>query len=166
MAAPAMQAIANITLSAASATVTFSNIPQTYRDLVLVCNVIADTAGDDIMLRLNSDITNGNYARVLMSGNGASTYSVTGASQDMPRITYYGSSSTSERSSHKTEIFDYATTDKHKTYLTRSNRAGSGTDAVATRWASTAAVTTLSLNNAVSGGFGATSTFTLYGVLA
>jgi hypothetical protein len=62
------------------------------------------------------------------------------------------------------QIMDYSATDKHKSALTRTTHTSqSVVEALASRWANTAAITSL----AVSGGtFNVGSTFALYGIVA
>ena len=51
-----MTPIATLTLSSASTSVTFTNIPQGYTDLVLVCGNLGMSAGGSAgRLRFNSD---------------------------------------------------------------------------------------------------------------
>ena len=64
--------IQTITLTASSASVTFSNIPQNFTDLVLVvAGTYTTGATNDSVLQFNSD-TNSNYSWVRLLGNGTS----------------------------------------------------------------------------------------------
>lgn len=158
-----MVALATTTLGSAASTVTFSSIPGTYRDLRLVISATA-SGGADLRMSFNGDNSDGNYSRVVMSGNGSSTFSVTSS----PRaIDYYANATSgSEPNVITVDVMDYMATDKHKTSLARANRAGSGTDAIALRWASTSAVTTILIDNANSQTFSTGSTFALYGIVS
>jgi hypothetical protein len=61
------------------------------------------------------------------------------------------------------QVFDFATTDKHKSNLVRVDVASSETAALAGRWASTSAINTILIyTNATN--FNAGSTFSLYGI--
>jgi hypothetical protein len=160
-----MVALATTTLGSTASTITFGSIPATYRDLRIVMFAASNSGADDVRLRVNSDTTDSNYSRVLMSGNGSSAFSVVGATVDQPRITYYGSISSSEYMVTTIDFLDSSAIDKHKSYLTRSNKAASGVDAVVTRWANTAAITTIALGP-VASSFAAGSTFSLYGVVS
>lgn len=157
MAAPAMQAIANITLSASSATVTFSNIPQTYRDLRLIVNAYCP-GGDNSIIRFNGD-SGVNYASVSMSGNGSTTTSGATSYSEI-----YVSTMGTAMITGIAEIFDYAQTDRHKTVLTRGNDTTAYIMARANRWTNTAAITSIAVT--CSSSYSVGSTFTLYGVLA
>lgn len=164
MALQSTTALATITLQSSSAEVVFSSIPSTYRDLIIVFNATANQ-DTDVAMSFNGDTNNANYARRVMSADGGSTYSVT----NQPRfITYYGSVATNVQQVQITQIIDYSATDKHKTSLSRSNRANSGVDAITNRWASLSPVNQITLT-AVTGTnplFSAGSTFSLYGRIA
>lgn len=149
--------LANLTLSAAAATVTFSSITtSTYRDLVLVSQVTG--AGANVDLRLNSDTTATNYIWARINGNGATGASSTGSNRTVVNG-LVGNSGTIMTFN----FFDWETTDKHKPILIRADRADTATQLTSVRWANTAAITSIMLENA-STGFAAGSTFALYGI--
>jgi hypothetical protein len=60
---------------------------------------------------------------------------------------------------------DYSATDKHKTVLSRANNAANGVTAIAGRWASTSAITSIVLTFQ-SSSLATGSTVALYGVSA
>lgn len=164
MAAPAMQAIANITLSANSGGISFTNIPQTYRDLIVVVSVMHNSTNDkQSHLRMNAD--SGNITLVYMDGSGSSAVSGTATTASL----YYAAPGTSTATviSSTTHIFDYTQTDKHKTALVRAGSSNNPVSAYAYRYASTNAISSLQFYIAgTSGDYLPGSTFTLYGVLA
>ena len=148
----------SIVLTNAASSVTFFNIAQsddsgTYKDLVLVCNGTT-SAGQGIYLYLNNDTTAGNYSRVVMYGDGTSYAS--GAASDAKSLDFYTSPTVTT-----TNIMDYSATDKHTTILNRVNAASSIVEAVAARWANTAAVTSVKVQT-TTGTFSIGSTFSLY----
>ena len=157
MALQSTTALATITLQASSSNVTFSNISQDYRDLRLVINGTT-SAGQGIYLYLNNDTTAGNYSRVVMYGDGASTAS--GSASDAKSLDFYTSPTVTT-----TNIMDYSATDKHKTILNRVDAASSIVEAVAARWANTAAVTSVKVQT-TTGTFSIGTTFSLYGRIA
>jgi len=155
MPTPTYTPLANLTLSSTAASVTFSSISQSYRDLVLVA-VTTGSQTTSISMNLNGDTTTTNYNRVYMGGSGTSATSSTATNQ-------YIASSFTSTSQHLLNIMDYSATDKHKTVLSRLDNAADSTRATATRWANTAAITSVQiLVNA--GTFAAGSTFALYGI--
>jgi hypothetical protein len=147
--------------------VTFSNIPQGYSDLIITINGRpSDTSYPVVALRFNADSGN-NYSYVGMSGNGSTT--ARGANSSMGYASLgqaYGTGpSTSSRFQTLAHIMDYSALDKNKTVLSRNNVPGTGVEAQATRWANTAAVSSITAIT-TSGGFANGTTFSLYGVYA
>jgi hypothetical protein len=159
--------LANVTLGASATTVTFSSIPATYQDLVLVASPITPSFPNWLGIRFNSVATSGAYPAVSMRGNGTSALSETSTDFQMQ---VPGQLQASERGLYKIEVMDYAITNKHKSVLASGNYAtGAGTPSttiIAGRLASTSAITsmTLLLDSAVT--FSSGSTFALYGIIA
>jgi hypothetical protein len=145
--------LANTTLSSTATSITFSSIPATYRDLVLVFNGVGPS-GQPIYLRYNND-TGANYPSVRM-------YNTASDTQTPPEIGFGNVNLTAIAN-----IMDYSATDKHKTTLIRWGNAD-GTSYVmawASRWASTNAINTLNITTA-SGTIASGSTFALYGIVS
>jgi hypothetical protein len=157
-------ALATVTLGGSDASITFTSIPATYRDLILVING-STTGNADYGLRFNGD-SGTNYSFVYMGGNGSATASGTNSGETQVVLDAYFWRS-SEISTQITQIMDYSATDKHKTVLSRNNVAGGGVDAFANRWANTAAITSVEVRVSTGGQFFATATtLSLYGVIA
>ena len=159
MPTPTYTALANVTLAGSSASVTFSSIPATYRDLILVFNGGAVSGAHNLTIALNSD-TGANYSAVHMSGTGSSTES--SGSNANRLLNYYGYLEANQNTVIIAQFMDYSATDKHKTYLSRSNNAGNGISAVAGRWANTAAITSIAITTGAN--YSSGSTFTLFGI--
>lgn len=159
MPTPTHTPLATLTLTGTDSEVAFANIPNTYRDLVLIVEGELSAAGTpDILLKLNSDSSN--YTQVYMRGTGSSTASGTYTT------IYLNSASTwssGRRYNHIVQIMDYSATDKHKTVLARGNWAGGDINASASRWASNTAVNAVSVSVS-SGSMAIGSTFSLYGI--
>jgi translation elongation factor P/translation initiation factor 5A len=154
--------IASNVLGSSASSVTFSSIPATYRDLVLVMDIKTTTTGRPEM-QINSD-TSSNYSKVIMTGDGTSATSTSGTSlTNIDFDTVTGAST--ENQLRIWQFMDYSATDKHKTILNRSNRAGARVNAGAARWASTSAITTILLTCST-GNFDTGSTFYLYGIVS
>jgi hypothetical protein len=153
-------ALATLTLTGVDNSITFGSIPATYRDLVLVSNNITNDAFNQYRLRVNGD-TGGNYNDVYMSGTGSAANS--GVASNAVEITIYNSGSGTSPATIVTQIMDYAVTDKHKTLLTRASAPAKGVSATASRWANTAAITSITIFTPV-GEFTVGSTFSLYGI--
>jgi hypothetical protein len=160
MGTPTYTPLATITLGTTASTVTFSSIPATYRDLVLVINHLpTNSAGAQI--QVNNDTTGSNYANVVMEGDGSTTVSYTGTGYMVTPA--YGNSTT--RQTVIASFMDYSATNKHKTVLTKGGNSAIGTGAAASRWANTAAINLIKIYHGTQQ-FTAGSTFSLYGIAA
>lgn len=155
--------ISTQTLASAVASVTFSSIPATYTDLVLVMTGIASTLGtDSCEIQFNGD-TATNYSYTLLSGNGTAASSGRGTSTSFIAI---GLITSTEQVSNIWHIMNYANTTTYKTVLGKGNIAGAQVRTGAGLWRSTAAITSVLLKNDTAQNFAIGSTFTLYGVKA
>lgn len=150
-------ALATVTLGGSDADITFASIPATYRDLILVVEGTSNVSSN-AYLYFNGDTTSGNYANVFAAGNGSS------ASSGSNGIgAYVGGIYGSNRSLNIIQVMDYSATDKHKTRLSRMSVAGAEVSMIASRWANTAAVTSMTftlISNTMSSG----TTLSLYGI--
>lgn len=157
------EAIATQTLGSATATVTFSSIPSTYTDLVLVCNFGASSAGQDFTFRFNGD-TNSNYSDTRIYGNGTSA--VSNRNTSATRITADSVGvSTSLQVTDIIQVINYSNTTTYKTALVRVADAAKSTEATVGLWRNTAAITSIDLAM-TSGNLLSGSTFSLYGIKA
>jgi len=146
--------INSVTLAASSASVTFSGIPQNYRDLVLV---FVGTSSSDENLTPTINGSSSDFSWVQMTSAPTSN---SGTNNSIGRVA--GSSQTFGT----LQFMDYSATDKHKTFLVRTNVTGTEVRQLAARWAQTTAITSIGL--AIRTGFtwNSGSTFTLYGIEA
>jgi hypothetical protein len=157
MSTPTYIPLATVTLNS-TASVTFSNIPATYRDLILVTSLIAPSFNLSLDIRLNSD-SGSNYTEVRMSGSGSATSSGT-ATRNFMRLDDFGFVGTTAGHVNIAQLMDYSATDKQKTVLARASNANNGVTGAACRWANTSAITTITFVNSHAAG----STFSLYGI--
>ena len=97
-----------------------------------------------------------------MRGTGSAAQSNAEGPESYARLSY---SDTSTTGAIIAQVMDYSATDKHKTFLTRESRTGAAVAAIASRWASTSAVTSLAVIGD-GGNFASGCTFSLYGVIA
>jgi hypothetical protein len=165
MPTPTYTPLATVTLGASASSVTFSSIPATYRDLILVANPQATAAVNNLRLQFNGD-TASNYTGVVMRGTGSVAASFNRVASGGMELDLFGNGvETNLEQIYNVQIMDYSATDKHKTVLTRFDDASQATGAFASRWANTAAVTQIVLY--ITGTtFAAGSNFSLYGVIA
>jgi hypothetical protein len=154
--------LATVTLGTATSTVTFSSIPATYRDLVMVINGSVASA-TEFYYRFNAD-TGSNYSVVTAQGFG----SPTSGSFTTTRLVPWAPNNLVANQPFvlTTSFMDYSATDKHKTSLHRIGGQAGGEPWVAmtaARWANTAAVNTILVEAGANFNIGAT--FSLYGVI-
>lgn len=156
--------IASTTLAASTPTVTFGSLPQTYRDLILIVSAASTGSGTNAAIRFNSD-SGSNYTRVFMGANGVNVVSSGTTTQTGFQFDNFGFVTTTlGATNHVLQIMDYSATDKHKTILARANRAGDTLDAIAGRWANTAAITSVEVVSFSGESYISGSTFNLYGI--
>jgi len=156
--------IASTTLGSSASSVTFSSIPQTYTDLVLITEGIGASGGSydvDMNVRLNSD-TGGNYSFTYFYGNGSTTNANRGTNTSNGII---GGVNDSGRSMSICHFNNYSNTDTYKTFIARINRP-TLVAAFVNLWRSTSAISTIYLYPDSSKSFAAGFTFTLYGITA
>jgi hypothetical protein len=153
--------ISTTTLGSNQVNFTFSSIPGTYTDLVVIYQAKSYTSGFDAYLRFNSD-TGSNYSATYLSGTGSAAQTGRQTSQTSMLLDNYGSIPTTEFNMTRLSVMNYANTTTNKTVLIRSDRASSGTDVITGLWRSTTAITSMT----ILGDFATGSTFTIYGIAA
>jgi hypothetical protein len=146
--------IASTTLSSAGGA-TFSSVPQTYTDLVVVVNVSASQTPVNSGLRFNGD-SGTNYSSTRITGDGSSASSSRDSNDDVLRTGVV--STNSVVISH---IFDYANTTTYKTVISRGSGASDRVAAFVGMWRNTAAITTVFVTNL---NYPIGTTFRLFGI--
>jgi hypothetical protein len=166
MPTPTYTALATVTLGGTASSVTFSSIPATYRDLILVTSAknASTTDTDNLNIRFNGD-TGSNYSYVQMFGIGSDSGGTGSGTETNLRALLFSGSTKTYFANGVAQIMDYSATDKHKTVISRRDSVDDYTVAVAGRWANTAAITSVVLTP-VSGSLASGSTFNLFGVIA
>jgi len=155
--------IATTTLGSATASYTFSSIPQTYTNLVLVCgNVLTASTGQGVKIRFNSD-TATNYSYTYLSGNGTSAVSNRNSNATSSQIGWGAVGSSTAISTIIASIPNYINTTTNKTFISRSSDASTETVALVGLWRSTAAISSITIFPS-SGNFSTGCVFTLYGI--
>lgn len=161
------EAIFTETLASAQASVTFSSIPATYTDLVLVCNVKSTTTTNAYLrVRYNGD-TGNNYSITVLSGNGTAASSTRGSNTSVAYLNYNFTMPTTMQTAIISNIQNYSNTTTYKSAINRSNIASQGVEAMVTLWRSTAAINSITISTDNGGAIIDTgSTFSLYGIKA
>ena len=163
-----MEPIATTLVGTATGTITFSNIPQTYKHLqVRAVGKSTTTSDQDLNWRYNGD-TGANYSIHYLLGMGTAAFAA-GAGNNtfirtnsfLPRSTY-----TSMYGATVIDILDYSSSSKNKTsrHLTGSDNNGSGQVVFDSGcWYNTAPITSI-LFYPGSGNFEANTRISLYGI--
>jgi hypothetical protein len=149
--------IATTTLGSSASSVTFSSIPGTYTDLILVVNGTS-TATNGNEMQFNGD-TGNNYSFTLLYGTGSAAVSSRNSNIS---FAYAGRTNTNQSVSI-TQIMNYANTTTYKTVLTRASSNGDIVMGNVSTWRSTSAITSLVYAGAT---FNSGTVFTLYGIKA
>lgn len=155
------------TLSSNTTSVTFSNIPSTFTDLVLVVNgksVTAGSSANGMRSTFNND-SSALYSETGLSGDGTST-----SSYRLSSNTYLNLGNLSQASAGPSaniiNIMNYSSTTTNKTVLIRSNNPSSDVGAVVGIYRSTIPITSMTLTRDGSVNIASGTTFTLYGIKA
>lgn len=156
--------ISTINLSSAASSITFSSIPQTYTDLVLIASVKSVTAPAGIKYRLNGD-TGSNYSHNTLTATG-SVIASEKQSLTTGLLAYYGYTDTVNYGLYQHNFMNYAKTDYYKASIGRSdNTSGAGVALMTNTWRNNSAITSISVF-LDSGNMASGSTFNLYGIVA
>jgi hypothetical protein len=159
--------IATTTLGSAANAYTFTSIPTTYTDLVIVLNGQFTSGGNQytqIQVGNGSVDTGTNYSNTVLAGTGTSAVS----GRDTGNNFAYATTLASTSGSTGVGLFNfmnYSNTSTFKTILSRGSDANGWAIASAGLWRSTSAINTIKIFVG-SGTFVAGSTFTLYGITA
>lgn len=149
------------TLGTAQPSVTFSSIPQTYTDIVVVVSGTV-SANQYVAVRFNSD-TASNYSFTRVAGNGTSATSARASNETFGRLSIGNPSNLFNMIG---QIQNYSNTTTYKTWLSRSNIPADFVGALVGLWRSTSAITTIQFLTTTADTFAIGTTFTLYGIKA
>lgn len=159
-------ALAKVTLSSSDSSITFSSIPNTYRDIVISMSIKNSSTSGGPFIRFNSD-TGNNYIMVQMANDGVNTPLFNTGTTNYGWLSPNSNFSSTSFDNIEVNIFDYSTTDKQTTYLSRMDAPNSGVyhNALAVRWNSTAVINTIEVATTANA-FAAGSTIGLFGIEA
>lgn len=152
--------IATTTLGSAVASYTFSSIPGTYTDLVLIVGG-SISAAQNIGVEFNGD-SGSNYSFIRIYGDGSGAFS--DKISNLP-FSYLGINGTTQ-STLVASIQNYANTTTFKTSLGRGNWAGEYVSAYVSTWRNTAAITSMKVLPAGANTLSSGTVLTLYGITA
>lgn len=161
--------ISTTTLGSAASSVTFSSIPGTYTDLILVVNG-SSTAGTGSRLRIgNGSVDTGsNYSFTFLEGTGSGTNTYLNSNAAYIQMNNYSqfAPSPTYNTTEIVQIMNYANTTTYKTVINRSNLAQTGVSTMVGLWRSTSAINVITYYCSNATTFEAGFTATLYGVKA
>ena len=154
--------ISTQTLGSNQSIITFTSIPQTYTDLVIVA-VGESTSGGSMRTKLNSD-SGSNYSNNWFYGTGSGT----GFGQNSNDSTglFLMRTTTNLLGGGIAHINNYSNTTTYKSSITRNFGSDPIVWFAAGLWRSTSAVTRIDMDDESSGQFKTGFTVTLYGVKA
>jgi hypothetical protein len=146
--------------------VTFSSIPSTYTDLVIVQNVSLTAAAISQIRVGNGSVDTGtNYSQTSLSGNGSTASSTRATAQSTWRSEL--AHMTAGWGTYISNLQNYSNTTTYKTTIQRYDNVPFGaTEAIVGLWASTASINTIKLYLDRAESYLVGSTFTLYGIAA
>jgi hypothetical protein len=156
--------IATTTLGSAASSYTFSSIPSTYTDLILIASGAMNTGADssvNIQVGNGSIDTGTNYSATQLDGNGTSAASYRESSASNLNIGIFSTAN----SNSIYHFLNYANTTTYKTILGRGNSDVYMRQAVGL-WRSTNAINQIKVFNSSGRSFITGTTFTLYGIQA
>ena len=160
--------IASYTVPSAATTYTFSSIPTTFTDLIVIANYGTTAAGNSIFMRFNSD-TATNYFGTFLDGNGTTAQAWRGPNETSIRV--FGSPVSSGTPSTLIgtgiiNIQDYANATTFKSVLVRSGYGTGETTLGMGLWKKTPeAINSITFYMAASSILAGT-TFKIYGIQA
>jgi hypothetical protein len=162
--------IASQTLASATATITFSSIPATYTDLVLVFQATAASANMNFDIRIgNGTVDSGsNYSMTYLFGGTGGAQSSRTTNQDRLRV---GNSAFVQSSggvfTAVTQFMNYSNTTTNKTVISRDGNVNqSVVESSVGLWRSTVAINIITLGDFGGATMAAGTTATIYGIKA
>lgn len=164
MPTPTYTLISETVLGSAQASVTFSSIPGTYKDLVVEILYFSNENTRAFGCRYNGD-SGTNYSATHVAGNGSAASSGRNSNNTYAEVNYTVTASSTVPTSVFINILNYANTNMFKTSISRSGKADELTWAYASLWRSTSAITSIELRTFNSGNLLTGSVFRLWGVL-
>ena len=163
--------IATTTLGSATSSITFTAIPSTYTDLVLVFNGSLVSADYVVVQVGNGSIDTGNnYSKTQLYGNGSTATSSRGSNQP---YFYQPEPMNTNQNNMIINFMNYANTSVYKTMLMRGNTplsdggaTGTVTAEVALWRNSTAAIERIKVSTYAAANFNIGTVCTIYGIKA
>jgi len=153
--------IASTTGNGSATTLSFTSIPNTYTDLVLILNGSL-TSGQNVYMRFNNN-TSAVYSQTVLGGDGSSAFSY--ATTAVTSFPYVGYNDTGIGTTIF-NILNYSNTTTNKTFLSRNSKVTNQAAASVGLWQSTAAINQIDIYPASASppAWTTATTATLYGI--
>jgi hypothetical protein len=163
----AYDSLATVTLSAATASITFAGIPSGYKHLQIRALFQPGTAGEQLFLRFNGDSSaNYTYHQLVGDGSAASANAGTGSTGARTAVITNGSSSTF--GGGIVDILDYTNVNKYKTVRSLGGGDTNTTSGIvvlrSNLWLNTAAITSIECRVTDGSNMSTYTSLALYGV--
>jgi len=160
--ADAQVLIGRITIDTATSQISFTNIPQTYRDLIVVFSGSLSAGSNYVGYRFNNDSSS---AYRSIEAHGYSASNITGSSQylDTWMNMNQNNIAANQNLSSSVDVLDYSATNKYKLSLVRSGSVDYGNWIESFVWNSATAVASVQIF-AYTGNLNVGTTILLYGV--
>ena len=162
--------IASVTATTSQASLEFTDIPQTYTDLLVLFSLRSAgnvTSSWSLRMTLNSDTTDGNYSRRQLQGDGSAVSS--GSANDRFAGQLNNSTATASTFGNGSIYLPNYTGSTNKSYssdtVAENNATGAFIMLLAGLRSNTAAITTLKLDDYNGNNLAQHSSATLYGIL-
>lgn len=162
-----MTPIATQTLTAAATSISFSNIPQGYTDLIMVYNCALTAAGGGMKFQVNGD-TGTNYSWTFLQGNGTTVVSGRASADNKIAIPPWQSQvgTTNNSGVGTLNLQNYSNTTTYKTAIAKGGDGGFEAATHVGLWRNTSAITSITILNQGGTSIKENSTFTIYGIKA
>ena len=160
--------IATVTFNGSTSGASFSSIPQTYTDLVAVCNVRTTEAVAQTGIYVTANSFTGTTSHTWLSGNGSAALSGRGSNAQYAWAgQIVGANATSNTfTTAIINLNNYSNATTFKTILSRTGSASYETNLYVNLIQTTSAISTLGIVANGLNNFAAGSTITLYGIKA
>jgi hypothetical protein len=151
-----------VTVATATPSITFSSIPQTYTDLIIVASGAAAGGALEIQVGNGTVDTTSSYSRTYCYGDGSVAPSFRNTNLDRT----YNTFGLANRGDSTFHFMNYSNTSVFKSIISRGNDAVTFTTLTLSTWRQSNSINIIRMTGVSGGNIAAGSTFSLYGVRA
>ena len=143
MPTPAIVPLEDITLQSSTGTINISNIPNTYRDIIISLTWQHSGTGSAVRIRFNDSTASHDWAA--MYGNVNNSAGGWNGDETSSRMSGVNVGPTSNWSTNTTTVYDYSNANRHTLLISRNADPNGDTSYVGGRWESNAVVNKITL---------------------